>query len=83
MKPSAFDGLRPLIDAGCDMYFESGLARRARHRQAIEQEREILVGDVEQLSGVGGVCGNIHSNFRRRVGRAIGRTSCGSKSAKD
>ncbi len=41
------DGLCALVDVGRDMNLEAGRARRARHRQAVEQKGEILVDDVE------------------------------------
>ncbi len=49
MQNEAFglDSLRALAYTGCDMHLEAGLARCARHRQAVEQEREVLVRDVE------------------------------------
>ena len=44
------DRLRPLVHARRDMHLEARLARGARHRQAVEQERKILVGEIEQSS---------------------------------
>ena len=43
----SFDGARAVVDARGDMNFESGLARGASHRQAIQQEGPILVDDIE------------------------------------
>ena len=59
-KPSASMAARAIDHARRDMDLEAGVARRARHRQAMRQEIPVLGDDVEQAqsgasAGVKGV----------------------------
>ena len=49
MQGEAFrlDRLGTLVDIGCDMHLKAGLARRARHRQAVEQKCKVFADDVQ------------------------------------
>ena len=45
------DRVSALVDTRCNVNLEAGIARGARHRQAVKQEGEIFVHDVEDTLG--------------------------------
>ena len=51
------DSLRAFVHARGNMYLKARVARSSRHRPSVEQERKVLVGDVQKASGGGDVSG--------------------------
>ena len=65
MKPSRVDRGGAVNDPGRHMHLEAGVARGARHRQAVGEEIPVLGDDIEQAQRVAP-----RPDLRRPLGRA-------------
>ena len=64
-----FNSLRGLVDARGNMHLEASPARCPRHRKAIEQKREVLVGKIKTPSRMVSRAGDLAQRIRH-VGKS-------------